>query len=1007
MANFKTFELSVIQDWSNINLKSKIKESRMLATQWSFLDGPPFINGKLHHGHMLVTFIKDTFARFMSQQGYQIPYQLGFDCHGLPLEQEAEKKVNKEKIVEFNNECRNIISNCSQEWFSILERLGRQFDIDKTYYTSSFSYMQSIWWAFGKLWNDELIYCSKKVMPYSPLCETPISNFEASSNYKIKTDISVYIKFKITDSDEYLLIWTTTPWSLFANQGICVNSEFNYSLILYEDLKLWICDNCIPTLGEFTIIKSVKGTDLVGLVYDPIFTLSNYNNYKVYADNYVDNKTGTGLVHLAPLFGEDDMRVMKLNGYMDIMLPEYLVDKQIKFTFNYLVNNVDIKDTFVMDCSENIVIHLKKEGHAIKSQKIEHNYPYCWRTDFPLIYLATNAWFMNIQKIIPDLIENNKKIIWYPDSVGTERFANWIKKSPDWCLSRNRVWGTPIPVWVNEIDSSDMICIDSIEKLSKYTGEIYNDLHLDKIGDIKIQINNKIYKRTFGILDCWFESGMAQLSQYGYPECINALENPPIDFIVEGIDQTRGWFYTLNVLSTALMKQPAFKKVVVSGLILAEDGKKMSKRLGNYTSPDKIIEKYGVDVIRLYLIGSPAAKAEEFCFKDSELMDITKSLLPYYNAHLLFNEYYINAKNTVDFIIDDELKLENNLDIWIKNKYIELAQFIYKKMNSLELYCIVNHILIFIDNLCNIYIRFSKENFKLLNGENEGIQSLQTLYYILINTNLLLAPFMPHLTDYFSKLINTNHISNHLEIFNYEQINNLIIDKNIINSFYSINELLEAVRGLRNDIHKNLKYPLQYISVYTDNINLNTYSKLLCHELNIKEIHIYPTSLLKKIYVPNKALLGKKYKKDANKYSALIESGDINFDECIPEYYNFDYIIEEKENMIFKKFNYYDEHNSRKIAVVYLLTVISKELTIEADINFIKRKINNIRNELGLKIYNKIEIIFDNNPYWDLNKIALLETKLSVPIKIVNNLNKYHTILNIDDIKLNFFIQKI
>jgi isoleucyl-tRNA synthetase len=321
--HFNKIEEDIINFWDKYKLQDKIIKSRKNGIKWEFLDGPPFCNNVPHHGHLLVSSIKDTIAKFKTQQGYQINYQLGFDCHGLPLEQEAEKKVGKttpndsiKKLTEFNNECRNIISNCSEDWYSILGRLGRQFDKSQTYFTSSLPYMKSLWWAFKQLWDKKLIYLSKKVMPYSSLLETPLSNFEANSNYQERTDISVYVKFQIKNSDEKLLIWTTTPWSLFANQGICVNAELNYCLVEYFNDKLWLCEDTLDrVLTNYIKLKTIKGKEFEGLEYLPIFPIKNWNNYKVHTDSYVDSATGTGLVHLAPIFGEDDMRVMKKTGY--------------------------------------------------------------------------------------------------------------------------------------------------------------------------------------------------------------------------------------------------------------------------------------------------------------------------------------------------------------------------------------------------------------------------------------------------------------------------------------------------------------------------------------------------------------------------------------------------------------------------------------------------------------------------------------------------------------------
>jgi len=998
--DFNKFEKEIINYWETEDITNQIKKARINSPTWQFLDGPPFVNGTPHHGHLLVSAIKDTMARYMSQKGYQITYQIGFDCHGLPLEQEAEKTVSKvspndtlDKLIIFNDECRKIISNCSEIWYETLGRLGRQFDKSQTYKTCDLKFMESLWWAFKKLFDDGLIYQSKKVMPYSPKCETPLSNFEAGSNYQERTDLSVYVKFRLLDSEESLLIWTTTPWSLFANQGICVNAEFEYQLVSFANEKLWVAKEFVEKLfkdQDYKILSTILGSTFIGLRYEPIFPINNFNNYRIYADPYVQNTTGTGLVHLAPMFGEDDMRVMKTTN-----IPDYLVNSQVKFNISYIVNHVDIKDKFVMDTSTDIVIHLKNKHQAFKSEKIKHNYPYCWRTDFPLIYMATDAWFMNVQKIIPELIENNKQIIWYPAHVGTERFANWIKDSPDWCLSRNRVWGTPIPIWMNE--HGEKICIGSVQELEDLTGQKFTDLHLDSLNSVEFTNEKGTFKRTFGVLDCWFESGMAGLARFGYPEC--KTKSYPVDFIAESLDQTRGWFYTLNVLSTALNHTPAFKKVIVSGLILAEDGKKMSKRLGNYTSPNYLIEKHGADIFRLYMIGSPAAKAESFCFKDSDLVDITRKIIPYYNAHLFLKECSIEQYHNI---------ISNNqLDKWIKMKLIEISQYIYKNIENLELTSIPNHIYRFIDILCNIYIKLSRERLKGYVSELAQNECISTLYYILYDFNKLLVPFIPHLAEYFNKILFNKSI--HLEIININSILDYKLDKNLLNGFYSVNELLETVRNLRQQINKPMFYPLDKLFLYTESPSIIEYQDVICKELNIKNIDIKSTNLLSKIYRPNKGLLCKIFKKEANKYITLIEQGDILWDGCLSDYYTFEYNLDPIENMIGAKFNYNNSNGIISQSILYLSISTNKENDQQAEINNIRREINNFRKEMNLKISNKINITFEKNSFWDeLNPelIELLSKRVGVNFSFVDKLDEFKIIETFTGNKIKLFIEK-
>ncbi len=1030
--DFNKTELDICNYWETSQLHDKLVEARKDCPKWEFLDGPPFVNGTPHHGHLLVSAIKDTMARYMSQKGYAISYQIGFDCHGLPLEQEAEKTVGKvspgdpiERIGAFNDRCREIISSCSEVWYEVLGRLGRQFNKSETYYTSDFKFMESLWWAFKTLWDQNLIYRSKKVMPYSPQCETPLSNFEAGSNYQDRTDLSVYVKFKLVNSNDSLLVWTTTPWSLFANQGICVNPELTYSLVSVSigsnSETLWVCSDIVESFfvgerADYTVVKTVTGKELVGLEYYPIFPVSNYTGYKVYSDGYVTNSTGTGLVHLAPIFGDDDMRVMKANGYQDSMLPEYLIDSQCKFTFN--LEQLNLKGRFVIDTSTDIVVYLKTHAHALKSEKIKHQYPHCWRTDCPLIYLATDAWFLNVQQIIPELIENNKSIKWSPEYVGTERFANWIANSPDWCLSRNRIWGTPIPVWVNQ--HGETMCIGSAKELEELTGREYSDLHLDKIGNVEFTNERGTWKRTFGILDCWFESGMAGLARFGFPECAN--KSYPVDFIAESLDQTRGWFYTLNVLATALNHKPAFKQVIVSGLILAADGKKMSKRLGNYTNPSELIETYGVDVFRLYLIGSPAAKAEPFCFKDTDLVEITRKILPYYHAHSMLSEcvtYAISIFDTADNNGNNWIGKtisSNPLDLWIENKFVEFAQAVYSHMEKLEMTKVPELIYRFIDNLCNSFVKLSRDRLKGLVSELDCKESISTLYRILNKSNVLLAPFIPHLAESFNMLvhnvnpINTQYTSVHVKTIDINSILNTKLDESVLNGFYSINELLEAVRNLRQQANKPIYYPLNSIELYTDSETVCEYSHVICKELNIKKLHVYPTSTLTKKYKANRGLLGKAFKKDAQTFANKIESGDISWDGCINDFYSFEYIVEPKDAMLDTKFTYVNGSGKQFQSVVYLDISSNASNDMEAEINNIRRQINGLRKTLGLKMFNKVEIVFESNDYWkqiDSEALELLTSRLIATVKFVDNIKEPNKIETFNGKTLNVSINQV
>jgi isoleucyl-tRNA synthetase len=1013
--DFAKLEEAIRAEWQQKGVQEIIKQNRSdSCKEFKFLDGPPFCNGKVHSGHILVSTIKDTMARYKSQQGYKITYQLGFDSHGLPIESEAEKTVGKvsptdslEKIQKFNNRCREIIANCSDSWFSTLGQLGRQFDRDQTYYTCSFDYMRHLWAAFKQLYDQDLIYMSKKVMPYSGPCETPLSNFEASSNYKDRTDISVYVAFKLKDikhQEQYIVIWTTTPWSLLANQGICVNPELIYTLVELEgsDKQYWISQNSINKLFDpqkCKIVAMTPGRTLANLEYEPIYNNSTIP-YKLYADSYVKDDTGTGAVHLAPLFGEDDYRVMKLQAEQ---IPEHIVDSQLRFKVDELVNDTTIKGRFVIDTALDITIGLKKTGQVLKSEKITHSYPHCWRTDVPLVYLACDAWFINVQRIIPELLENNSKINWYPKYVGTERFANWIRSAPDWCISRNRVWGTPIPIWTSP--SGKTKCVGTVEELEALTGQTITDLHLDHIYSLEFDYEGERYKRTFGVLDCWFESGMAPTARYPYisGKTLNSSDTD-VEFISESLDQTRGWFYTLNVLSTALYHKPAYNNVIVSGLILAEDGKKMSKRLKNYTDPLDVMNKYGSDVLRMYLLGSPSTKAESFCFKDKDLGDISRKINTYANAISLYKDSLVMYGEPLEAV--EKPNSQNNLDIWIYNIFHNLRNTIYKHLESLELMPIPNLIYKYIDQLCNTYIKLSRDRLKSQSTREDSIESLQTLGYVLKQTNILLVPFMPHLSEHFHRELSQTTIATSIHLEYIDIHRQVYVDSTILDSVYSLGEVFETVRNLRVKLNTPILYPLENIVIYTDNFGLLAYEDVIKKELNIKGLSVKSLDSLQKKYLPNKGTLGKLFKARASEMAKYIEEGLIEQPFLTRECYNIEYVLEELEGMISAKFDYYVDDKQHE-GVIYLANSLTDSNKIEAEVNNIRRQINILRKEFGFKLYDKVAIEFLRNKFLDNLDIHLfnsLTTQLGGNVLVSDTVELQHNTIKSLDSSMEFIL---
>ena len=664
--NWIKAEEQVLEFWNKDN--SFYKSNQNKSKNFTFFEGPPFATGLPHYGHILAGFIKDTICRSACQNGYCVERNASWDTHGLPIEYEIEKLHgirSKQQILEYgignyNRACESIVLKYSGEWENIIGRLGRWINWKCNIKTMDFNYMNCVWSIFSKIYAKGLIYEDFKVMPYSNACTTPLSNFEASSNYQNVTDKTIVVKFKIVNKiNEYFLVWTTTPWTLPMNQALCVNPNLDYVYVkcLEDNIDYIACKNLVESIfkkKKYIITKTVFGYELVNLQYHSLFdTTIKF----IFADTYVNESSGTGIVHLAPGFGEDDFKVCRNNGFKasDIYIP--INESGIFFQE---VKPLCIQGLSIKDSIKPIIIELKSKNLIFDIFDYTHSYPYCWRSDTPLIYKAVSSWFLKVTNIKEQLIEINSKTNWIPQNIRDGRFHNWLSDAKDWCLSRNRYWGTPIPIWKSECGK--VIVVSSAFELEHLAGLVHGsitDLHRDHIDNIIIEKDGIKYSRCEYVLDCWFESG-------SIPFVIDSL-NPCADFIAEGLDQTRGWFYTLLVISTALLNQKSFKNVIVNGLVLASDGKKMSKRLQNYPDPMEVVNKYGSDALRLYLITSVASRAESIKFNENEVRGIMQNIiLPLTNSFAFYFEYETKFK-----LIGYKIKLvesSNPLDHWIINQ---------------------------------------------------------------------------------------------------------------------------------------------------------------------------------------------------------------------------------------------------------------------------------------------------------------------------------------------------
>lgn len=754
--SFVNAEHEMLEFWSRESIFERSLEITRSGKPYIFYDGPPFATGLPHHGHIVASTIKDIVPRYWTMQGMHVMRRFGWDCHGLPIEHEIDKKLNMSAqqaveelgIAGYNDQCRSIVQRYVSEWRSTITRLGRWVDFDNDYKTMDPWYMESVWWVVRQLWDRGLIYRGTKVMPVSTALATPLSNFEATSNYMDVQDPAITVLLKLEDEDASLAIWTTTPWTLPANLAVCVGPDIEYARVFdaARNQRFYIATARLGAYPGLVVETTCSGRELVGRRYRPLFPYfaaeRDNGAFVVVMDDYVTTESGTGLVHQAPAFGEDDHRVVKAAGITSMACP---VTLEGLFTAEV----PDYAGRYVKDADPDIIRALKEAGALYRHDTLTHSYPFCYRSDTPLIYRAIPSWYVRVSSMRDKLVNANRQIRWVPDHLQEGRFGNWLENAIDWAISRNRVWGTPIPIWINDVTGSER-CIGSLDELASLTGTRVKDLHREHVDPLTFTLPGEagVYRRVPEVLDCWFESGSMPYAQLHYP-----FENRdlfaagfPAEFIAEGLDQTRGWFYTLTVLAAALYDKPAFRNVIVNGMVLAEDGKKMSKRLRNYTPPDELMEAYGADALRLYLITSGLVRAEEQRFTDNGVRDMVRRvLLPWYNAFSFLRTYteidgWKAGLNPVN--------VTNILDQWIVSRLQTLKANVSAEMAAYRLYAVVPQLLDFIEALTNGYIRLNRPRFWEEGFGADKLAAYQTLYGVLRELSMIMAPFAPFLSDW-------------------------------------------------------------------------------------------------------------------------------------------------------------------------------------------------------------------------------------------------------------------
>lgn len=869
--DFAKREERILAFWKRHKVFAKSIEPSPKKPLFSFYDGPPFATGLPHYGHILAGTIKDVIPRYKTMKGFHVPRRFGWDCHGLPVENEIEKAqelsgapaIEEFGISKFNEECRSIVLRYTEEWEKTVKRMGRWVDFERTYKTMDPSYMESVWWVFGELWDKGLVYEGFKVMPFSAKLGTPLSNFEANLNYREVDDPSLFVLFSLLgEENTFLLAWTTTPWTLPSNLALIVNKELDYVKVKEKKSgRFYILgkkafSRVLPEQEEYEVVERFKGGKLKGRRYQPLFPYFQEQKgaFQVLLDSFVEEEEGTGVVHCAPAFGEADFFICTREG-IELVCP---IDQNGKFTEEV----PDYQGLFVKDADKEIIRRLKREGKVFSHQQVRHRYPFCWRSDTPLIYKAVHTWFVSVEKIKDKLIAANQKIHWVPSHVKEGRFGKWLESARDWAISRNRYWGTPIPLWRSP--EGKIVVIRSKGELEKKTGHHVKDLHRHHIDHLSFKEKGVLYQRIPEVFDCWFESGAMPYAQNHYPfqKVEETLKSFPADFIAEGLDQTRGWFYTLMVLSVSLFNQPAFKNAIVNGILLAEDGAKMSKKLKNYPEPEEVINLYGADAVRLYLLHSPAVVAEDLAFaKRGVELVLRQILIPFWNSFVFLATY----ANIYEWKPKKEkFHVKNDMDRWILSLTNRLISNVEKGLESYNLAEAVTPFVSFIENLTNWYIRRSRSRFWADEESEDRSEAFETLYFVLLTVTKIAAPFLPFLSEaiYLELKGREDPESVHLCFFPKEDP--LFQDSPLERQMELVQLAVSMGHALRKEHKVRVRQPLSRADLICRNAEkmalLKKQKQLILDELNVKEVvfHEEESSFVTLEVKPNFPVLGKK-----------------------------------------------------------------------------------------------------------------------------------------------------
>lgn len=981
---FPSLEERVLRFWEQEDIFRKSVDQRSEDNEYVFYDGPPFATGLPHYGHLVPGTIKDLYPRYQTMKGKRVNRRFGWDCHGLPVEYEIEKKLNisGHKAVEqygvarFNDQCRSIVLRYTEQWKEITNRMGRWVDFEHGYRTMDTTYMESIWWVFSTLYKKGLIYEGYNILPYSAALATPLSNFEVNlGGYEDVVDQAITVRFAVDGRpDTYFLAWTTTPWTLPSNLALALGPDITY--VQVKDRA----ENVMYILGERTlgryysdpsqyeIVARYKGRDLAGMTYEPLFPffahLKEKGAFITVLGDYVSVEDGCGIVHTAPGFGEDDYEVLKGTG-IPVVCP---IDDDCKFT-----SEVPLwEGIFVKDADPSIIAYLKEHGKLVKRENYVHSYPFCYRTHTPLIYRAMSCWYVNVTKLKEQLLAVNEQITWVPAHLKHGRFGKWLEGARDWAISRNRFWGNPIPVW--KCDGSDYReVIGSLDELEQKSGIRPTDLHKQYVDDITWPSpDGKGTMRRIGdVLDCWFESGSMPYAQNHYPfENKEYVEKHfPADFICEGLDQTRGWFYTLVVIGTALFTKPAFYNCVTNGIVLTADGKKMSKSLKNYSDPMELVDRYGADALRFALMNSAVTRAEDLKFSEESVKDVLKMLLiPLWNAYSFFVTYanidgYVPSSTPFD-------KLENPMDRWIVSTSEAFVQEVTDAWDAYDTQRGCTAILTFIDSLNNWYIRRSRRRFWRAENDTDKKAAYDTLYRVLMSLIHVAAPVIPFITEAIYQNLKTEEQPQSIHLADFPRYDMVQRDTALEHRMALTRQAITMGRSLRSAHNLKIRQPLQSLYLVTSDEKereiLSDMRTIIAEELNVKDVFIQSdeSDLVSYQAKANFKVLGKqlgKYMKEvassieqlsSNQIKQALEQGSLTIR------YSGGELSLGLDDIVIQRI----EKEHRKVLNEGTLTVgldteVTQDLLFEGLARDIIRFVQNLRKEKDFAVTDRIELV--------------------------------------------------